>query len=75
MPFLPIPQWGWFDVRDPAPMSQNTMHAPIAMAHACLGILCDALRHNRLPMPVPFVVAGRGIHCLNPAGAAKELMQ
>jgi hypothetical protein len=56
-------------------MSQNTMHAPIAMAHACLGILCDALRHNRLPMPVPFVVAGRGIHRLNPAGAAKELMQ
>ena len=56
-------------------MSQNTMHAPIAMAHACLGILPDALLRNRLPMPVQFVVAGRGIHRLNPAGAAKELMQ
>ena len=46
------------------------MHAPIAVAHARLGNLFDALLQNGLAMPVRFVVVGRGINPQNPARPA-----
>ena len=52
---------GSLDVRHPTLTSQNNMHAPIAVAHARLSKLFDALLRNSLAKPVRFVVVGRGV--------------